>query len=62
MLVVARHQVGVAVAVQIDQQRDFGSAEEIIATARSRTVLPIEPRILLEGGTARVVMPGDPDD
>lgn len=38
----------------------FGSAEELLAFARGRTVEPIEPRVRMEGETARVVLPGEP--
>jgi 8-oxo-dGTP pyrophosphatase MutT (NUDIX family) len=38
----------------------FGSADELLAWARGRTVEPVEPHVVLEGEIARIVMPGEP--
>ena len=45
----------------LEQLRDFASVEELLDYARGREVLPVEPRVLLEGEVARIVLPGDPD-
>jgi 8-oxo-dGTP pyrophosphatase MutT (NUDIX family) len=38
----------------------FGSADELLAWAEGREVEPIEPRVVIEGQVARVVLPGEP--
>jgi hypothetical protein len=38
----------------------FGTAAELLVWADGREVVPIEPRVLLEGEIARVVLPGEP--
>jgi 8-oxo-dGTP pyrophosphatase MutT (NUDIX family) len=38
----------------------FGSADELLAWAAGRRVEPVEPRILIEDGVPRVVLPGEP--
>jgi 8-oxo-dGTP pyrophosphatase MutT (NUDIX family) len=38
----------------------FGSADELLAWAEGRDVEPIEPRVVIEGEVARVVLPGEP--
>jgi 8-oxo-dGTP pyrophosphatase MutT (NUDIX family) len=45
----------------LEQLRGFGSADELLAWADGREVVPIEPRVILEGEVARVVLPGEPD-
>ena len=45
----------------LEQLREFASVDELLAYARGREVLPVEPRVLLEGEVARIVLPGDPD-
>ena len=45
----------------LEQLRGFGSVEELLGYARGREVVPVEPRVLLEGEVARIVLPGDPD-
>jgi 8-oxo-dGTP pyrophosphatase MutT (NUDIX family) len=45
----------------LEQLREFGSVEELLGYARGREVVPVEPRVLLEGEVARIVLPGDPD-
>jgi 8-oxo-dGTP pyrophosphatase MutT (NUDIX family) len=44
----------------LEQLSAFTSADELLAHARARTVQPVEPRVLLSGETARVVLPGEP--
>ena len=44
----------------LEQLSAFGSAEELIEYARGREVLPVEPRVVLQGETARVLLPGEP--
>ena len=44
----------------LEQLREFASADELLAYARGRDVEPVQPRVLLEGEVARVVLPGDP--
>jgi 8-oxo-dGTP pyrophosphatase MutT (NUDIX family) len=38
----------------------FGSADELLSWANGREVEPIEPRVVIEGEVARVVLPGEP--
>ena len=45
----------------LEQLREFGSVEELLGYARGREVVPVQPRVLLEGEVARIVLPGDPD-
>jgi 8-oxo-dGTP pyrophosphatase MutT (NUDIX family) len=44
----------------LEQLSDFGSVEELLAYARERDVQPVEPKVVLEGEVARVLLPGDP--
>jgi 8-oxo-dGTP pyrophosphatase MutT (NUDIX family) len=44
----------------LEQLRDFTSVTELLAYARERTVQPIEPKVVLEGEVARILLPGDP--
>jgi 8-oxo-dGTP pyrophosphatase MutT (NUDIX family) len=44
----------------LEQFAHFGSAEELISYARGREVRPVEPRLLMSGETARIVLPGEP--
>jgi 8-oxo-dGTP pyrophosphatase MutT (NUDIX family) len=43
----------------LEQLSDFESVEQLIDHARQRDVQPVEPRVLLEGEVARVLLPGD---
>src|SRR5271167_1805626 len=45
----------------LEQLREFSSVQELLDYARGREVLPVEPRVLVEGEVARIVLPGDPD-
>jgi len=44
----------------LEQLAEFDSVEELLAHARSRRVQPVEPRVLVEGGIAQVLLPGEP--
>jgi hypothetical protein len=44
----------------LEQLSGFGSAEELMEHARGREVRPVQPRVLLSGETARIVLPGEP--
>ncbi|MEA2273414.1 MAG: hypothetical protein QOI98_2122 [Solirubrobacteraceae bacterium] len=44
----------------LEQLGSFGSAEELLAYARGREVKPVQPKVLMSGETARVVLPGEP--
>jgi 8-oxo-dGTP pyrophosphatase MutT (NUDIX family) len=44
----------------LEQLSDFASVEELLSYARGRTVEPVEPRVVLEGEVARILLPGDP--
>jgi 8-oxo-dGTP pyrophosphatase MutT (NUDIX family) len=44
----------------LEQLRAFASADALLAHARGREVQPVQPRVLLSGETARIVLPGEP--
>jgi 8-oxo-dGTP pyrophosphatase MutT (NUDIX family) len=44
----------------LEQLDGFGSVDDLLAYARKRDVQPVEPKVLLEGEVARVLLPGDP--
>jgi 8-oxo-dGTP pyrophosphatase MutT (NUDIX family) len=44
----------------LEQLAGFPSADALLAFARGQEVLPVEPRVLMEGETARIVLPGEP--
>jgi 8-oxo-dGTP pyrophosphatase MutT (NUDIX family) len=44
----------------LEQISAFSSAEALLEHARHRDVRPVEPRVLMSGETARVVLPGEP--
>ncbi len=44
----------------LEQISAFASVDELLAYARQRDVQPVEPKVLLEGEVARVLLPGDP--
>ncbi len=44
----------------LEQLTEFGSVEELLEHARSRRVQPVEPRVLVDGGVAQVLLPGEP--
>jgi 8-oxo-dGTP pyrophosphatase MutT (NUDIX family) len=43
----------------LEQLAGFASATAVIEHARSRTVQPVQPRVLMTGETARIVLPGE---
>ena len=44
----------------LEQLEPFGTADALLAWAEGREVVPVEPKIVLEGEIARVVLPGEP--
>jgi 8-oxo-dGTP pyrophosphatase MutT (NUDIX family) len=44
----------------LEQLAEFASVEDVLAHARSRRVQPVEPRVLVDGGVAQVLLPGEP--
>ena len=44
----------------LEQLASFASADQLLRHARSNTVAPVEPRVIGQGETARIVLPGDP--
>ncbi len=44
----------------LEQLSGFRSADELIEHARGREVLPVQPRVVVSGETARIVLPGEP--
>ena len=44
----------------LEQLGRFATADELLEHARGREVQPVEPRVLVSGETARVVLPGEP--
>jgi 8-oxo-dGTP pyrophosphatase MutT (NUDIX family) len=44
----------------LEQLAPFGSADELLGWATGREVVPIEPRVVIEGEVARVALPGEP--
>jgi 8-oxo-dGTP pyrophosphatase MutT (NUDIX family) len=44
----------------LEQLDAFSSADDLLAYARGREVRPIQPRVVLEGEVARVLLPGEP--
>jgi 8-oxo-dGTP pyrophosphatase MutT (NUDIX family) len=44
----------------LEQLSGFGSADALLAHARGREVNPVQPRVLGQGETARIVLPGEP--
>jgi 8-oxo-dGTP pyrophosphatase MutT (NUDIX family) len=44
----------------LEQLAPFGSAAELLEWAEGREVVAIEPRVVMEGEVARVVLPGEP--
>jgi 8-oxo-dGTP pyrophosphatase MutT (NUDIX family) len=44
----------------LEQLSEFVSADALLAHARGRDVRPVQPRVLVSGETARVVLPGEP--
>ena len=44
----------------LEQLAEFDSVDAAIAHARQRRVQPVQPRVVLEGGVAQVLLPGEP--
>jgi 8-oxo-dGTP pyrophosphatase MutT (NUDIX family) len=44
----------------LEQLCSFASAEALLTHARGREVLPVQPKVLVSGETARIVLPGEP--
>jgi 8-oxo-dGTP pyrophosphatase MutT (NUDIX family) len=44
----------------LEQLEEFPSVHELLAYANGREVLPVQPRVVLEGEVARIVLPGEP--
>jgi 8-oxo-dGTP pyrophosphatase MutT (NUDIX family) len=44
----------------LEQLAQFSTASELLREAAHRKVLPIQPRVILEEGGGRVVLPGEP--
>ncbi len=44
----------------LEQLSAFASVDELLDYAREREVLPIEPKVVVEGEVARVLLPGEP--
>ncbi|HEY2397927.1 MAG TPA: NUDIX hydrolase [Solirubrobacteraceae bacterium] len=44
----------------LEQLAGFASVDELLAYATDREVQPVEPRVVLEGEVARIVLPGEP--
>jgi 8-oxo-dGTP pyrophosphatase MutT (NUDIX family) len=44
----------------LEQLGDFLSVDALLAYARGREVLPVQPRVVLEGEVARILLPGEP--
>jgi 8-oxo-dGTP pyrophosphatase MutT (NUDIX family) len=45
---------------QLERLTEFSSAEAVLERARDGQVRPIQPRVVLSGEVARIVMPGEP--
>jgi 8-oxo-dGTP pyrophosphatase MutT (NUDIX family) len=44
----------------LEQLSSFASADELLAHARDRDVRPVQPRVVMAGETARILLPGEP--
>lgn len=44
----------------LEQLSAFDTADELLSYAAGREVRPVEPRVVMSGETARVVLPGEP--
>jgi 8-oxo-dGTP pyrophosphatase MutT (NUDIX family) len=44
----------------LEQLSGFASADELLAHARGREIHPVQPRVVHQGETARIVLPGEP--
>jgi len=44
----------------LEQLSSFESADALLTYARNREVHPVQPRVVMQGETARIVLPGEP--
>ena len=44
----------------LEQLRDFASVDDVLGYARGREVRPVQPRVIVEGEVARILLPGEP--
>jgi 8-oxo-dGTP pyrophosphatase MutT (NUDIX family) len=44
----------------LEQLAEFEAVDALLAHSRSRRVQPVEPRVLVDGGVAQVLLPGEP--
>jgi 8-oxo-dGTP pyrophosphatase MutT (NUDIX family) len=44
----------------LEQLSEFATVDDLLTYARGRDVRPVEPKVLLEGEVARVLLPGEP--
>jgi 8-oxo-dGTP pyrophosphatase MutT (NUDIX family) len=44
----------------LEQLAPFATADQLLSWAQGRQVVPVEPKVVLEGEVARVVLPGEP--
>ncbi len=44
----------------LEQLAEHESVEDALRSARERKVQPVEPRVIVEGGVAQVLLPGEP--
>jgi len=44
----------------LEQLAPFATAEELMAHSRGREVIPVEPKVVITGEIARVLLPGEP--
>jgi 8-oxo-dGTP pyrophosphatase MutT (NUDIX family) len=44
----------------LEQLQGFATVEELLEYARGRDALPIQPRVVMEGEVARILLPGEP--
>lgn len=61
----AAHEAGEILLVfptikHLEQLGRFPTADALLEHARGRDVQPVEPRVLMSGETARIVLPGEP--
>jgi 8-oxo-dGTP pyrophosphatase MutT (NUDIX family) len=44
----------------LEQLAPFGSVDELVEHARGKEILPVTPRVVMGGETARILLPGEP--
>jgi len=44
----------------LEQLGSFATADELLDYARGREVVPVQPRVVVSGETARILLPGEP--